>query len=101
MWDNLEKLYQNVGLPPELPHGAWRDSVPLYNKKNQVGYASSGCWSPILKKYIALAHVNSKYSSLDTILDFEVKVEHFRYLTPAKIVKTPFYNPKRKISCPK
>lgn len=100
LWEDLEKLYKNVGLAPELPHGAWRDSVPLYNKKNQVGYASSGCWSPILKKYIALAHVNSKYSSLDTILDFEVKVEHFRYLTPAKIVKTPFYNPKRKISCP-
>ena len=101
LWDNLEKLFKNVGLPPDLPYGAWRDSVPLYYRKNQVGYASSGCWSPILKKYIALAHVNSKFASLDTVLDFEIKVEHFRHLTPAKIVKTPFYNPNRKISCPK
>ena len=89
-----------MGLPPDLPHAAWRDSTPLYSNKTQVGYATSGCWSPILKKYIALAHVKSKYSSLDKILDFEVKVEHYRHLTPAKIVKTPFYNPKRKISCP-
>tara|TARA_Y100000741_G_scaffold93137_1_gene69131 strand:- start:86 stop:1324 length:1239 start_codon:yes stop_codon:yes gene_type:complete len=101
LWDNLEKLFKNVGLPPDLPYGAWRDSVPLYYRKNQVGYASSGCWSPILKKYIALAHVNSKYAGLDTVLDFEIKVEHFRHLTPAKIVKTPFYNPNRKMSCPK
>jgi len=101
LWDELEKLYRNVGLPPDLPHSAWRDSIPLYYNKNQVGYATSGCWSPILKKYIALAHVNSKYASLDTILDFEVKVEHYRHFTPAKVVNTPFYNPKRKISCPK
>ena len=101
LWDELEKLYRNVGLPPDLPHSAWRDSIPLYYNKNQVGYATSGCWSPILKKYIALAHINSKYASLDTILDFEVKVEHYRHFTPAKVVNTPFYNPKRKISCPK
>ncbi len=101
LWDDLEKLFKNVGLPPDLPHGAWRDSVPLYFNKNQVGYATSGCWSPILKKYIALAHVKSKYSDLGSILDFEIKVEHYRHLTPAKVVKTPFYNPKRKVSCPK
>ncbi len=100
LWNDLEKLYKKVGLAPDLPHAAWRDSIPLYYNETQVGYATSGCWSPILKKYIALAHVNSKYSSLDTILDFEIKVEHYRHLTPAKIVKTPFYNPKRKISCP-
>ena len=100
LWDELEGLYKKVGLPPDLPHAAWRESTPLYYNKTQVGYATSGCWSPILKKYIALAHVKSKYSTLDTILDFEIKVEHYRHLTPAKIVKTPFYNPKRKISCP-
>jgi len=100
LWDELEGLYKKVGLPPDLPHAAWRDSTPLYCNKTQVGYATSGCWSPILKKYIALAHVKSKYSALDTILDFEIKVEHYRHLTSAKIVKTPFYNPKRKISCP-
>ena len=100
LWDNLEKLYKKVGLAPDLPHGAWRESTPLYFNNIQVGYATSGCWSPILKKYIALAHVKSKYSNLGSLLDFEIKVEHYRHLTPAKVVKTPFYNPKRKVSCP-
>ena len=89
-----------MGLAPDLPHGAWRESTPLYFNNLQVGYATSGCWSPILKKYIALAHVKSKYSNLGSLLDFEIKVEHYRHLTPAKVVKTPFYNPKRKVSCP-
>ena len=100
LWDNLEKLYKKVGLAPDLPHAAWRESTPLYFNNIQVGYATSGCWSPILKKYIALAHVKSKYSNLGSLLDFEIKVEHYRHLTPAKVVKTPFYNPKRKVSCP-
>ena len=106
LWDQLEKLYRNVGLSPDLPHAAWRESIPLYGSnvssrdKIQVGYATSGCWSPILKKYIALAHVKSDYAKMNSNLLFEVKVEHYRHFTPAKIVETPFFNPKRKISCP-
>ena len=39
-----------------LPPTAWRMSVPIYAGAEQVGYATSGGWSPLLKKYIALAH---------------------------------------------
>ena len=101
-WDQLEKHYRKAGLAPELPSTAWRNSVPLYfNQQQQVGYATSGTWSPILKRYIALAHVKSDYANIGTNLDFEIKVEHFKKLTNAKVVKTPFFNPDRKRSCPK
>ena len=99
-WTQLEKHYRKVGLAPGLPTTAWRTSTPLYFDSKQVGYATSGVWSPILKRYIALAHVEAKYSKIGTLLDFELKVEHFRKLTPAKIVKTPFFDPERKRSCP-
>ena len=69
--------------------------------RDRVGYATSGTWSPILKRYIALAHVKSDYANIGTNLDFEIKVEHFKKLTNAKVVKTPFFNPDRKRSCPK
>ena len=100
-WDQLEKLYREVGLAPGLPSTAWRSSTPLYYNDQQVGYATSGAWSPILKRYIALAHVKSNFAMVGTALDFEIKIEHFRKLTKAKIVKTPFFDPGRKRSCPK
>ena len=99
-WDELEQHYRNAGLAPGLPSTAWRTSTPLYKGNKQVGYATSGAWSPILKRYIALAHVKSKYAREGSELMFELKVEHFRKLTLAKVVKTPFFDPKRKRSCP-
>ena len=101
-WKELEKLYRQVGLPPDLPSKAWRTSVPLYNKQNQqVGYATSGTWSPIQKRYIALAHIKSKYARVGAELMFELKIEHLRKKTKDVVVKTPFFNPERKRSCPK
>ena len=84
-WTALEDHYRKVGLAPGLPGTA---------------YATSGCWSPILKRYIALAHVKSDYAQSGSTLDFELKVEHYRKVTPAIIVKTPFFDPERKRSCP-
>ena len=100
-WEPLEKQYKQAGLPPELPGTAWRTSTPLYYNKKQVGYATSGTWSPILKRYIALAHINADYSEIGSRLDFEIKIEHFRHLSPAVVVDTPFYNPERKRLCPR
>lgn len=99
-WAGFEKHYRSAGLAPGLPSTAWRTSTPLYNNNEQVGYATSGTWSPLLKRYIALAHVKSKYAKEGSELMFELKVEHFRKLTKATVVKTPFYDPERKRSCP-
>ena len=99
-WHELEKHFRKAGLAPGLPSTAWRASTPLYKGSEQVGYATSGAWSPILKQYIALAHVKSEYAGEGSELMFELKVEHYRKLTPAKVVKTPFFDPERKRSCP-
>ncbi|HET6266339.1 MAG TPA: aminomethyltransferase family protein, partial [Acidobacteriota bacterium] len=67
-WDELERVYQEDGLPPQLPSAAWRGGIPLYAGEQQVGKATSGCWSPVLKKYIALGTVEAAYSKPGTIL---------------------------------
>lgn len=95
-WESLERLYAERGLPPRIPTMAWRVSVPIYSGGKQIGYASSGCWSPILKRYIALAHVESAYAALGTPVKMEVTVEHRRKQADAKVVKTPFFDPPRK-----
>jgi aminomethyltransferase len=97
-WESLEALYAEVGLPPRLPTTAWRTSVPVYGDEGtrQVGYATSGCWSPILKRYIALAHLESPFAAEGTAVEMEVTVEHRRKRASAAVRKLPFFNPERK-----
>ena len=83
-------------LPPAVPTVAWRSSTPIYRNDVQIGYASSGCWSPVLKKYIALAHLEAAYSAPGTAVEMEVTVEHQRRRAKAAVAKTPFFDPERK-----
>jgi aminomethyltransferase len=97
-WESLEQLYAEVGLPPKIPTVAWRTSAPIYVQGGgvQVGYATSGCWSPLLKKYIAMAHLESHYARLGTPVHMEVTVEHRRKEAKARVVKLPFLDLERK-----
>jgi len=93
---NYEFLFQQVGLPPEFPLAAWRGGVPVYRDERQIGHATTGAWSPILKKYIALATVNKQCAVPGTVLEVEITVEHRRKTASATVVKTPFFDPPRK-----
>ncbi len=95
-WVSLERAYGSVGLPPVVPSTSWRTSVPVYRGNSQVGYATSGCWSPLLKKYIALAHLRGSVGVPGTNLEMEVTVEHQRLRATATVVETPFFDPPRK-----
>jgi aminomethyltransferase len=95
-WDSFERLFAAIGLAPRVPTVAWRTSVPLYSGGGQVGYATSGVWSPLLKQYIALAHVQSRWAAPGTALEMEVTVEHRRRRAAARVVKKPFFDPERK-----
>ena len=97
-WESVEKLYTDVGLAPRLPTTAWRASVPLYasDTDQQVGYATSGCWSPLLKRYLTLAHIEAPYSEPGRELEIEVTVEHRRRRARAHVRPLPYFNPDRK-----
>ncbi|MGH7607198.1 MAG: aminomethyltransferase family protein [Gemmatimonadales bacterium] len=97
-WDSLERLYAAVGLPPRLPTVAWRTSVPIYHDGagRQVGYATSGGWSPLLKRYLALAHLESAYATPGTRVAMELTVEHHRRRATAHVTPLPFFDPERK-----
>lgn len=102
-WPQLEELYYKRGLPPVIGSHAWRSSIPIYtgkDKNTQVGYATSGTWSPLLKKNIALATIEKKYDQLGSELQIEVTVEHKRHTVSAIVSKSQFYNPEHKTSNP-
>ncbi len=95
-WNGMERLFKDVGLPPQIPGMAVRGSLPVLVGNVQVGYVSTSTWSPLLKKYIALAHLQKPYYEVGTDVRMEMTVEHHRQHAPAKVVKLPFYEPEWK-----
>jgi len=97
-WDSFERLFAAHRLAPRLSNVAWRTSAPVYVAGRQVGYASSGCWSPLLKQSLALAHVRAPHFAPGTAVEMEVTVEHRRHRARATVRKLPFFDPERKKS---
>ena len=99
-WPEVEIHYERVGLPPAVSPIASRVAVPVFKQGVQVGKATSSTWSPTLKRMIALATLNRDCTKPGTRLQFEITVEAKRLLVGARVVKTPFFNPKRKTATP-
>ncbi|HEY3151573.1 MAG TPA: aminomethyltransferase family protein [Candidatus Binatia bacterium] len=93
---DYEYLFRQAGLPPQFPIAAWRGGVPVYKDEKQVGHATTGGWSPTLKKYIALATVEQEFNQTGTQLEIEASVNYARKTTGVTVVQLPFYDPVRK-----
>jgi sarcosine oxidase, subunit alpha len=74
---------QLIGL---LPADADR---PLDGGGEPIGHVTSSCFSPRLKRSIAMARIRSGYSRIDEIVNVDVDGEHYR----ARIGAHEFYDP--------
>jgi aminomethyltransferase len=99
-WNDIEALYEKLGLTPAAPSQTSRVHVPVYSGNRQVGKATSTTWSPVLKKLIALASVETAHSRPGATLDMEVTIEAVRQRAAAKVTQLPFFSPKRKTAVP-
>ena len=99
-WNQVEQHYEAAGLPPAVSSIASRVAVPVFQGGKQVGKATSTTWSPVLKKMIALATLQGEAAKAGATVEIEVTVEAVRQRVPARVVKTPFYNPKHKTATP-
>jgi aminomethyltransferase len=99
-WTEVEARYETFGLTPAAPTQASRVAVPVYCGEKQVGKATSTTWSPVLKKMIALASIETSHAKPGTRLQMEITIEAIRQKVTAKIVKMPFFNPARKTAVP-
>ena len=99
-WTEVEASYEKYGLTPAAPSQASRVHVPVYSAGKQVGKATTTTWSPILKKMIALASVETAHATLGGKLQMEITIEAMRQNVTAKVVKLPFFNPERKTAVP-
>jgi aminomethyltransferase len=99
-WVEIEERYEKLGLTPAAPAQASRVHVPVYLGGKQVGKATSTTWSPLLKKMIALASIDTPHSRAGTKLQMEITIEAVRQKVTATVVKLPFFNPERKTATP-
>ena len=95
-WEDLERLTAQHGLTPMLSPIAWRSQIPVFAAGRQIGKATSGTWSPLLKKLIALASVEATYEPAGTPLQMEWTVEGVRGRIGATVTPLPFYDPAHK-----
>ncbi len=70
-----------------IDRGIIRDNYKLFLNEEQVGYVTSGGYSPTLKKTIGLALVKRELGKIETKLDIEIRGK----LLKALVVSTPFY----------
>jgi len=99
-WTEVEARFERFGLTPAAPTQASRVHVPVYLGNRQIGKATTTTWSPLLKKLIALASVETSYSKPGTNLQMEITIEAMRQKVTATVVKIPFFNPERKTATP-
>jgi aminomethyltransferase len=93
---SLETIFAEFGMPLYLPYQSWREAVPVYSGGRQIGKATSGTWSPMLKKYIAIARLKPRFARPGTQVEMEVTIDAQRKQAKASVVKLPFYDPQRK-----
>ena len=94
----LEAVYAEFDMPLYLPHEAWSDPVPIYASGQQIGKATCGMWSPVLKKYIAITRLKPEFARIGTSVKMEVTIDAQRKMARGKIVNMPFFDPPRKKS---
>jgi aminomethyltransferase len=99
-WEDIERLYDAMGLAPHVSSTASRVAVPVYRGGVQIGKATSTTWSPALKKMIALASVARPHAAIGTELHMELTVEAVRHNVRAYVRELPFFNPPRKTATP-
>jgi len=75
-----------VGLTLIEP-GIMRENYNIYKEGNNIGYITSGGYSPTLDKSIGLALIKTEYNTIGNEVDVEIRNKHKK----AKIVQTPFY----------
>ncbi len=95
-WADLERLYAAHGLSPALSAEAWREEIPIFDFGEQVGRATSGSWSLVLKKNLAIATIAAASAEIGTELEMEWSVEGERGRIGAEVVEMPFFDPPRK-----
>ncbi len=70
-----------------IDKGIIRENYIIFKDDNEIGFVTSGGYSPTLKKTIGLGLVKNQYNKVGTEIEIEIRNKHLR----GEIATTPFY----------
>jgi aminomethyltransferase len=96
-WKDYDRIYGEAGLIPPKDHSPVQDEYYVYDDAlNQLGYATSQMYSPMLQRHIALARVPLDRLAEGTRVKLEAGVRHRYEYFDATVSKLPLFNPQRR-----
>ena len=97
-WQDYDRVYNEAGLIPPKDHTPVVEDWIVYgdDDQDQVGYATSFMYSPLLQRHIAIARVRPGCAEPGTRVKLELTVDHHYEQVAAHVARLPFYNPERK-----
>ena len=99
-WHDYERIFRDVGILPPKHERYSETTMSIYRRNEKqwdyAGYASSFLFSSLLKKPIAIAKLPLDLAVPGTEVDLEIPVIRKPENVLARVVKMPFFNPKRK-----
>ena len=96
-WRDYDRIYERAGLIPPKDHTPVQDEYYIYDDElNQLGYATSQMYSPILQRHIALARVPLDRTATGSRVKLELAVNHRYEYFDAHVARSPLFNPERR-----
>lgn len=96
-WRDYDRIYGAAGLVPPKDHTPIHDEYYVYDDGlNQLGYATSQMYSPMLQRHIALARVPLDRSTPGSRVKLELAVSHRYEYFDAEVARLPLFNPARR-----
>jgi aminomethyltransferase len=97
-WRDYDRLHAEAGLitpkdPVPLP---WESMLYDVDSGDQVGYATTLMYSPVLQRHIGLARVAPAYAAPDSEVHVEITIDHAYQRALARTARVPLFNPERK-----
>ena len=96
-WRDYDRIYDAAGLIPPKDHTPIQDEYYIYDDDlNQLGYATSQMYSPMLQRHIALARVPPALVAPGSRVKLELPVSHRYEYFDAHVTRLPLFNPQRR-----
>ena len=96
-WRDYDRIYDAASLIPPKDHTPIQDEYYIYDDElNQLGYATSQMYSPMLQRHIALARVPLDRLTPGSRVKLELAVNHRYEYFDAYVTRPPLFNPERR-----